>query len=138
MGANSRDNHRRVIVLFTDGHDTSSTLTLDKAAKIALKSGVVVYSIGLGDDYYGGTNKEVLRKISERTSGRAFFPKKMTDLKAAFAEIEEELRSQYLISYSSSNRKTDDRMRKIKIEIVNPELRKGSLQLSYQQGYFTR
>lgn len=138
IGSQPADNRRRLIVLFTDGQDTSSKLTLERAAKMALKSGVVVYSIGLGDNYYGGINKDVLRKISERTSGRAFFPKKMTDVQGAFAEIEEELRSQYLISYSPSNRKVDDRMRKIKIEIVNPELRKRGLQLSYQQGYFTR
>lgn len=132
------DNLRRVILLFTDGHDTSSKLSLDEGVKRALKSGVVVYSIGLGDDYYGGINEGLLKKISERTSGRAFFPEKVTEVQAAFEQIEEELRSQYLISYSSSNSKMDDRMRKIKIEIVNPELRKVGLQLSYQQGYFTR
>jgi VWFA-related protein len=126
------------VVIFTDGQDTSSKLTLDEAARIALKSGVVVYSIGLGDPYYGGINEGLLRKISERTSGRAFFPEKVTEIQSAFAQIGEELLSQYLISYSSSNTKMDDKMRKIKIEIVNPELRKQGLQLSYQQGYFTR
>lgn len=137
FNAQPADNLRRVIVLFTDGYDTSSKLSLDEAVKMALKSGVVVYSIGLGDDYYGGVSEGVLKKISERTSGRAFFPEKMTDVQAAFAQIEEELRSQYLVAYSSSNMRMNDRMRKIKIEIVNPELRKAGLQLSYQQGYFT-
>lgn len=138
MRTRPADEVRRIIVLFTDGQDTSSRLSLNEAAKVALKSGVAIYSIGLGDSYYGGVTQDVLRKISERTSGRAFFPKKTTDVQGAFVEIAEELRSQYLISYSSSNRKMDDKMRKIKIELVSPELRKGGLQLSYQQGYFTR
>lgn len=101
FGAEASANLHRVVILFTDGHDTSSKQTLNEAVKVALEAGVVVYSVGFGDEYYGGINKDVLRKISERTSGRAFFPKKITDVQAAFAEIEQELRTQYFISYSS-------------------------------------
>jgi hypothetical protein len=59
-------------------------------------------------------------------------------LRGVLAEIEQELRSQYLGSYLSTVVKARDKMRKIKIELVNPELLKQGLQLSYQQGYFTR
>ena len=45
-----------------------------------------------------------LRDIAERTGGRAFFPKKEADLNKAFTEIEQELRTQYLIAYSSTNK----------------------------------
>jgi VWFA-related protein len=136
--AQSADNSRQVIILMTDGHDTSSKLKLDGAAEAAIKSGVVVYSIGIGDEYYGGITEDALRKISERTGGRAFFPKKVKDLQMACAEIEQELRSQYLISYSSTARKIADKMRKIKIEIINPELRKVGLRLFHQQGYYAK
>jgi Ca-activated chloride channel family protein len=129
---------RRVIILLTDGNDTSSKRKVNDAAKAAIKSGVAVYSIGIGDEYYGGTSEDDLRKLAERTGGRAFFPKKVKDLQAVFAEIEQALRSQYVISYSSTGKKTGDKMRKIEIELVNPELRRQGLQLSYQQGYFTR
>jgi VWFA-related protein len=132
------DNSRRVIILLTDGHDTVSKLKLSEAVEQAIKANVVVYSIALSDDYYGGTEESQLRKVSERTGGRAFFPKKVKDLQAVFAEIEQELRSQYLISYSSASKKTDNKIRKVKIEIVNPEVRKQGLQLSHQQGYFTK
>jgi VWFA-related protein len=132
------DNTRRVIILLTDGHDTASKLKLSEAVEQAIKANVVVYSIGIADEYYGGTEEDPLRKVSERTGGRAFFPKKVKDLQAAFAEIEQELRSQYLISYSSTIKKTDNKIRKVKIEVVNPELRKQGLQLSHQQGYFTK
>jgi VWFA-related protein len=132
------DDTRRVIILLTDGNDTSSKRKLGEAVKDAIKSGAAVYSIGIGDEYYGGTEKKGLREISERTGGRAFFPKTVKDLRGVFAEIEQELRSQYLVKYSPAVMKADGRMRKIKIELVNPELRKQGLQLSYQQGYFTR
>ena len=99
---------------------------------------MAVYSIGIGDEYYGGIDEGGLRKISEQTGGRAFIPGKLQDLQPAFAQIEQELRSQYLISYSPAGRKADDRLRKLKIEIVNPELRKRGLRLSYRQGYYAK
>jgi Ca-activated chloride channel family protein len=138
LGIQASDNPRRVIILITDGQDTSSRSKLKEAAEAAVKSGVVVYSIGIGDEYYGGIFQDDLRKISEQTGGRAFFPQKVRDLRPVFAEIEQELRSQYLISYSTANKKADDKMRKIKIEIINPELRKQGLQLSYQPGYYAK
>ncbi len=138
IGAQASDNPRRLIILITDGEDTSSKRKLDGAVETAIKSGVAVYSMGLGDQYYGGTNKDALRKISEQTGGRAFFPKIVQDVRDAFKELEQELRSQYLFSYSPANRKPGDKLRKVKIEIVNPELRKQDLQLSYPQGYYAK
>src|ERR1044071_153017 len=138
VGAQTSNNPRRIIILITDGADTSSKRKLNDAMEAAIKSGVAVYSMGLGDDYYGGTNKDALRKISERTGGRAFFPKIVQDVRDAFKEVEQELRSQYLFSYSPTNKKPGDKLRKVKIEIVNPELRKQDLQLSYPQGYYAK
>jgi len=138
LSAHAPDNTRRIIVIITDGEDTSSKRKLGEAVEAAIQSGVAVYSMGMGDEYYGGTNKGVLQKISERTGGRAFFPKKEKDLQDAFAELEQELRSQYLISFSSTTKKSGNKIRKIKIDIVNPELRKQDLQLSHQQGYLTK
>ena len=91
----------------------------------------------IGDsDNYDGIEKDTLRKLSERTGGRAFFPKDEWDLRAAFAQIEQELRSQYLVAYSMTNKKRDGSFRKVQIEVVNPELRKQKLRLTYRQGYF--
>lgn len=129
---------RRAIILITDGQDTSSKHKLNEAIERAIQSNVAVYSIGIGDDYFDGTDKSVLRKLSERTGGRSFFPKLVKDVKDAFDEIEQELRSQYLITFSRDIRNGNDKLRKIKVEVVNPELRKQGLQLSYQEGYFSK
>ncbi len=133
------DKTRRAIILLTDGVDTSSRLTRGEAIDSALKSDVVVYTIGIGDsENYDGVEKDTLRKLSERTGGGAFFPKDETGLRAAFAQIEHELRSQYLIAYQPTNKKRDGSYRKVQVEIVNPELRKQKLRLTYRQGYFAK
>ena len=54
-----------------------------------------------------GVDKDALRDLAQRTGGRAFFPDKKLDLNAVFAEIERELRTQYLIAYSSTNKKRE-------------------------------
>ena len=79
-----------------------------------------------------------LKKVSDRTGGRAFFPKEPDDLKLAFSQINQELRSQYLIAYSPTNANHDGSYRRIKIEILNPELRKQKVLLLYREGYYAR
>lgn len=136
--ARSGGQHRRAIILLTDGHDTSSRLSRVDAADYAIGSETVIYAIGIGDNKYEGVDKGKLNKLAELTGGRAFFPKKDTDLKTAFAEIEQELRSQYLVAYSSTNKKRDGTFRKMIIEVTNPELRKDQLKLRYRLGYFAK
>jgi Ca-activated chloride channel family protein len=132
------DKTRRAIILLTDGQDTSSQKKLDAAIDRAVKADAVIYAIGIGDEYYGGVNKGTLRKVSERTGGRAFFPEDESELRTAFAQIQLELRSQYLVAYSPTNKNRDGSFRRVQIEIVNPELRKQTARLTYRQGYFAR
>lgn len=129
---------RRAIILLTDGIDTTSRLSLKEAVNRALTAETVVYVIGIGDNKMEGVFRDPLRDIAERTGGRAFFPDKKFDLNSAFAEIEQELRTQYLIAYSSTNKKHDGAYRKITIEVTNPELRKQNLKLRHRPGYFAK
>jgi Ca-activated chloride channel homolog len=129
---------RRAIILLTDGIDTTSRLALKEAANRALAAETVVYVIGIGNSKQEGVNRGPLREIAERTGGRAFFPDKKFDLNSAFADIERELRTQYLIAYSSTNKKRDGSYRKITIEITNPDLRNQNLQLRHRPGYFAK
>jgi VWFA-related protein len=130
---------RRAIILITDGVDTSSRLKTDEAIKRAITEDVAVYAVGIGDDInFEGIKKSSLRKIAERTGGRAYFPRNNAELQDSFSQIEQELRSQYLVAYSPSNKNHDGSYRKVEIELVNPELRKQKLQLNYRQGYFAK
>jgi len=134
----TNDKTRRTIILLTDGVDTSSRFKRSEAVERAMKAGAVIYSIGIGDTQNFGVEKDSLRKLSERTGGLAFFPKDETDLRAAFGQIEQELRSQYLVAYAPTNKRRDGSYRKVEIELANPELRKQKLLLNYRQGYFAQ
>jgi VWFA-related protein len=136
--ARSARPRRRAIILLTDGWDTSSRLSRSAAIDQAIESETIIYAIGIGDSRQEGVDKRVLKNLAESTGGSAFFPKKENDLKAAFAEIELELRSQYLVAYSSANKKQDGSFRRITIEITNPDLRKEQLRLRYRPGYYAK
>ncbi len=132
------DKTRRAIILLSDGVDTSSQMKMTEAIDSAIKSDAIIYSIGIGDAFFGGVEESSLRKLSERTGGRAFFPKNEGDLRAAFGQIQDELRSQYLVAYSPLKKVKDGSYRQLRIDIVNPELRKQNLRLTYRQGYFAQ
>lgn len=129
---------RRAIILFTDGINSTSRLTRHEAIDRALEAETIIYAIGIGDSKYGGVDKDALNAVATGTGGRAFFPKRETDLQNVFLEIEQELRSQYLIAYSSSNKQRDGSYRKMRIEITNPQLQKEQLQLRHRPGYFAK
>jgi len=135
--ANAPGLRRRAIILLTDGLDTASRLTRKEAIDGTLAAEAVIYAIGIGSKR-DGVDRGSLRDLAQRTGGRAFFPDKKLDLNAAFAEIERELRTQYLIAYSSTNKKRDGVYRKISIEITNPELRKQKLEIRHRPGYYAK
>jgi VWFA-related protein len=129
---------RRAIILLTDGQDTISQVRMQEAINRALKADALIYSIGIGDRYTFGIDEGALKKISETTGGRAFFPHNEQDLTNAFAQIQRDLRERYLIAYSSSNKNRDGAYRRVSIELVNPDLRRESLKLNYRPGYFAK
>ncbi len=134
----SPEKTRRVIILLTDGANTSGSKKFDDAVQAAQRNEAVIYVVGVGDEFYGGVDEGVLRRLSDKTGGRAFFPRDEAELRKAFAQIQIELRSQYLIAYASSNQKRDGSFRKINIQLVNPELNKQKVSLSHRQGYFAQ
>ncbi len=129
---------RRAIILLTDGFDSTSRLMRTEAINRALEAETVIYAIGIGDSRYDGVNRDGLKAVATSTGGRAFFPKHEGDLKAAFAEIEQELRSQYLIAYSSTNKKRDGAYRQMRLDVTSPEFKKDQLKLRYRPGYFAK
>jgi Ca-activated chloride channel homolog len=134
----SAEHTRRAIILLTDGDDTSSRLKMDEAIEAAQKADALIYAIGIGDRYTFNVNEGALRKIAEKTGGRAYFPRHERDLRDAFTQIQRDLREQYLVAYSPRNKNRDGSYRKIEIQIVNPELKQQNLKLNYRAGYFAK
>lgn len=125
---------RRAIILISDGEDTISKLKMKTAVERAIHDDVSIFSIGIGDKKFG-VNKAVLKQLSERTGGRAFFPKSGNDINSIFVDVNEELRSQYAITYKPNSKSSHNSFHKVRIELTNPELRKMNLMLAHRDGY---
>ena len=134
----SAEHTRRAVILLTDGVDTSSRMKMHDAVDRAQKADALIYAIGIGDRYTFNVNEGDLRKIAERTGGRAYFPRHERDLRDAFTQIQRDLREQYLVAYSPSNKARDGSYRKIEIQVVNPDLKQRDLKLNYRAGYFAK
>lgn len=134
----SPDKTRRAIILLTDGFNTYGQKKLDDAVKSALKAEAVIYTIGIGDNFYDGVDEGALRKISERTGGRAFFPRDERQLRDAFEQIQIEMRSQYLIAYEPTNQSRDGSYRTIEVQVANPNFKSEKVKLTHRQGYFAK
>jgi VWFA-related protein len=115
---------RLVIILISDGDDNSSRISLTETLELAQRRNVAVYSISTNSAAYFGSKDQdrgdkTLKRFSEETGGRPFFPEKIQDLAVSFQEIGEELRSQYRLAYIPSNNKADGTFRKIRIDVAN-------------------
>lgn len=122
---------RRVIVLLTDGEDTISKVKLRDAIEKAASNDVAIFSIGIAAERDVGLNRDSLKRLSEETGGRAFFPKRIPDLEGIFSEISQALQLHYALSYCAADQKPAAKRVKIEVEVKNPQLRKANLQLSY-------
>jgi VWFA-related protein len=128
---------RRAVVLVTDGVDTSSRVRLSEAVERLLREGVAVYGVGLGDEKsFDGVDKPTVRKLSERTGGRALFPKKNSELPVAFEQIRRELLNSYALTFATPPTFRSGKPSKLRVELVNPELRRQGVQLAHPQSLF--
>ena len=92
---------QKALVLLSDGDDTSSALTYRESLDFARKAGVSIYTVGLGVGVTQIAIREKLKNLSEETGGRSFFIRDVSELGNVYDEIEEELRSRYLLAYST-------------------------------------
>jgi VWFA-related protein len=107
---------RRAIILLSDGDDNQSHVTREEAIEMAQRAEAVVYTISTNVSGTAGPGDKVLDRIADATGGRPFHPFQIRDVANAFAEIQDELRSQYAISYKPADLKSDGHYRAIDIE----------------------
>ncbi|MGB8011918.1 MAG: VWA domain-containing protein [Terriglobales bacterium] len=122
---------RKAIVILSDGEDNQSEYTRAQAIEMAQRAEVLVYAISTDDSGLILRGDKVLEDLASATGGRAFFPYKMKDITRSFAAIEDELRSQYAISYKPSDFDADGRYRSIEITTL-----KKDLQVRARRGYY--
>src|ERR1700680_4635824 len=122
---------RKAIVIVSDGEDNQSEFSKAQAIEMAQRAEVIIYAISTDDSGLVMRGDKVLEQLAEATGGRAFFPFKMKDITHSFAAIEDELRSQYVVSYKPANFDADGRYRSIKISSL-----KKDLQVRARKGYY--
>jgi VWFA-related protein len=106
---------RRAIILLSDGDDNQSHVTREEAIEMAQRAEAVVYTISTNVSGTKGAGDKVLERIADATGGRAFFPFQIRDVANDFAEIQDELRSQYAVSYKPADLRADGHYRTIEI-----------------------
>jgi Ca-activated chloride channel family protein len=131
-----REIGRKVIIILSDGADRNSDTTLRQAMEMALRSESTIYAIsvtkgGFSNIENNDEGDDVLREMAKETGGAVYFPFKVEELDVAFRKINEELRSQYSIGYTSNNPLRDGSYRKIDIKVPDKGLR-----LSHRKGYY--
>jgi len=106
---------RRAIILLSDGEDNQSHVTREEAIEMAQRAEAVVYTISTNVSGTRSAGDKVLERIADATGGKAFFPFQIREVANSFAEIQDELRSQYAISYKPADFKHDGHYRTIEI-----------------------
>jgi Ca-activated chloride channel family protein len=122
---------RKAIIILSDGEDNQSEVSKAQAIEMAQRAEVIIYAISTDDSGLILRGDKTLEQLAEATGGRAFFPFKMKDITHSFAAIEDELRSQYVVSYKPADFDADGRYRSIEISA-----NKKDLQVRARKGYF--
>lgn len=106
---------RRAIILLSDGEDNQSRVSREEAIEMAQKAEVIIYAISTNTSGIKLRGDKVLEYFAEQTGGRAFFPFKIQDVSDAFSQIQDELRSQYAVSYKPADFQSNGKYHKIDI-----------------------
>jgi VWFA-related protein len=112
-----RQSGRRAVVLFSDGDDQSSHATLASAIRTTEGSDATIYAIGLGRAVKAAALQRLLEQIASISGGRAFFTDDVSRLDGVFADILEDVRHQYLLSYEVPEGRRDDEWHTIRLEV---------------------
>ena len=104
---------RRAMILISDGDDNQSRVHLDEAIKMCQRAETIVYAISTNWTPSRGRGDEVLKELAQDTGGQVFFPPSVEEMSNSFKNIEEELRSQYLLTYVPADFKANGAFRPI-------------------------
>jgi Ca-activated chloride channel family protein len=122
---------RHAIIIISDGEDNQSEVSRTQAIEMAQRAEVIIYALSTDDSGMVLRGDNVLQQLADATGGRAFFPYKTKDITTSFAAIQEELRSQYIVSYHPAGFDPDGRYRSIAITALRKDL-----QVRARKGYY--
>jgi Ca-activated chloride channel family protein len=133
----SRQEGRKIMVLYTDGGDNGSSISFSDLIDLLKASDVTVHAIGFLENQPSSARMDQrlrLQQIAEVTGGRAFFPSSLRELDGVYARIAAEIDAQYSLGYVSTETRTDGAWRKVEIKVTRPGLK--DLRVRTRPGYF--
>ena len=117
---------QHIVLMYTDGGDSTSTMSYGKLQTLLRLGNVMVYVVGYLQNQTISermTQEVRLGAIAHETGGEAFFPQSPDELKAVYSRILDELASRYTLGYVPSVPKTDGKFHKIEVKLATPELK---------------
>jgi len=128
---------RKILVIFTDGGDTTSAIRFADVMTLIRASDVTVYSVGFLENQPGAARAEQrvrLTQLAGESGGDAFFPLDMKQVEQAYEKILSQIRAQYSLGYVSTNTRTDGAWRKVEIKVKRANAK--DLKIQSRKGYF--
>jgi Ca-activated chloride channel family protein len=127
------DDHpvRHALIVISDGEDNQSEVSRAQAIEMAQRADVIIYAISTDDSGLILRGDKALQQLADATGGRAFFPYNTKDITHSFKAIEDELRSQYVVSYRPADFDADGRFRSIAITSL-----KKDFEVRARKGYY--
>jgi Ca-activated chloride channel family protein len=136
-GAAAQDG-RKIMLLYTDGGDTTSAIRYRELIDLLKASDITAYVIGQLDHQTSSernAQRFILEEVADTTGGQAFFPTSVKDLSAAYEKVLAQIHAQYVLGYQSSNDKADGAWRKVDIKVAR---KGGTYRIRSRKGYFGR
>jgi Ca-activated chloride channel family protein len=133
----AEDDGRTILVVYSDGGDTRSSIRYNELLSLIRASDVTIYTVGFLANQTGSSQlaqRAQMTEMATLTGGQAFFPTSMRDIEAAYDRVVAQIRSQYTLGYTSPNPRRDGEWRKVEIRVRRPGLR--GIRIQSREGYF--
>jgi Ca-activated chloride channel homolog len=127
---------QKVLIMYTDGGDTRSALTMSEILDLLRASDVTVYVVGYLEHQGSGrmTQRAELTRFASMTGGLALFPTSVKEVEKMYEKIEREISSRYNLGYTSTDERTDGTWRNVEIRLKRTDLKGAKLRT--RDGYF--
>jgi Ca-activated chloride channel family protein len=128
---------QKVLIMYTDGGDTRSTLSLSDLVDILRASDVTIYALGYLEHQSSSARNEqrmLLQRFTEMTGGQAFFPSSLKEVDKFYSAIHKEVSARYSLGYTSTDTRSDGKWRQVKVRIKRPDLK--GVKIRTRAGYF--
>ena len=137
LGGTAEQDGQKILIMYTDGGDTRSTLTLNDVLELLKAADATVYVVGYLEHQRSSSRMQVqmeLSQFAQATGGLALFPTSVKEVEKMYDRIEREVAARYSLGYTSTDTRTNGGWRNVDIRLKRPDLK--GVRLRTRQGYF--